>query len=215
MEDVKNFRVVDCEKSNFIKPLKIFYTQNGKDKAWDALKVHDSVVIIIYNSSRDVLVFVKQFRPAVYISRVDTIKQDDGSVTIDHTKFPPSLGITYELCAGIVDKSKPIVEIAQDEVFEECGYKVPLDRFRRVTGYRSGVGTNGSYQNMFYIEVTDDMKVSSGGGNPLEGELIDIVEIPVSEGRKFVMDEAVVKPLGVMFGIQWFYDNIKPELKST
>jgi 8-oxo-dGTP pyrophosphatase MutT (NUDIX family) len=32
--------------------------------------------------------------------------------------------MTLELCAGIVDKSLSLVEIAQEEILEECGYKV-------------------------------------------------------------------------------------------
>ncbi|WAR19768.1 NUD14-like protein [Mya arenaria] len=52
------------------------------------------------------------------------------------------------------------------------------------------------------------MKVSSGGGNANEGEMIDVVEIPAQEGRKFAMDESINKPVGVLFGVMWFYDNV-------
>lgn len=51
-------------------------------------------------------------------------------------KYPPKLGITSELCAGIVDKSKPLIEIAKEEVLEECGYNVPIDRFELILSYR-------------------------------------------------------------------------------
>ena len=34
---------------------------------------------------------------------------------------PGTLGCTYELCAGIVDKSKSLKQIAQDEIYEETG----------------------------------------------------------------------------------------------
>lgn len=42
-----------------------------------------------------------------------------------------------ELCAGIVDKDKPIEEIAKEEVLEECGYDVPLSNLKEVKSYRS------------------------------------------------------------------------------
>ena len=77
----------------------------------------------------------------------------------------------------------------------------------------SGVGTNGSWQDMFYAEVTDDMKVGAGGGNAEEGELIEIVEIPVTKGREFIMDEKILKPVGVLFAILWFYENIYDKSK--
>lgn len=51
-------------------------------------------------------------------------------------KYPVSLGITHELCAGIVDKSKPLIEIAQEEIIEECGYDVPVERIETVMTYR-------------------------------------------------------------------------------
>ena len=55
---------------------------------------------------------------------------------IDNEKYPGRLGVTLELCPGIVDKQKPLAEIAQEEVLEECGYQVPLDNIGKVTSYR-------------------------------------------------------------------------------
>ena len=60
----------------------------------------------------------------------------DGTTYIDSKRFPGSCGVTLELCAGIVDKEKPLEEIAQEEVMEECGYQVPLECVRKVTSYR-------------------------------------------------------------------------------
>lgn len=49
--------------SPYVKPFRMHYVQNGCEKSWDLLKVHDSVSIIILNKTRNTLVFVKQFRP--------------------------------------------------------------------------------------------------------------------------------------------------------
>lgn len=51
-------------------------------------------------------------------------------------KYPPGLAFTNELCAGIVDKSKSLVEIAREEILEECGYNVPIERIELVMSYR-------------------------------------------------------------------------------
>lgn len=51
-------------------------------------------------------------------------------------KYPVNLAITDELCAGIVDKSKPLIEIAREEIIEECGYDVPAERIETVMTYR-------------------------------------------------------------------------------
>jgi UDP-sugar diphosphatase len=46
------------------------------------------------------------------------------------------LGIALEICAGIVDKDKPIDEIAREEVLEECGYNIELKDLQRIMSYR-------------------------------------------------------------------------------
>lgn len=55
---------------------------------------------------------------------------------IDMKKFPASLGVTLELCAGIIDKNKANNEIAKEEVSEECGYDVPIENLHEVLTYR-------------------------------------------------------------------------------
>lgn len=42
------------------------------------------------------------FVPAIYLNNSKTEQKNDG-VIIDTDKFPGSLGITYELCAGLID----------------------------------------------------------------------------------------------------------------
>lgn len=74
-------------------------------------------------------------------------------------KFPPANAITMELCAGIVDKDLTLVEIAREELIEECGYDIPSSRIEEVIRFRSGVGTTGSLQTMYYCEVNDNDKV--------------------------------------------------------
>ncbi len=106
---------------------------------------------------------------------------------IDLTKFPAKLGVTLELCAGIVDKNLPLKQVAKEEVLEECGFNVSLDNIEEVMSnkyatnikwkqrfafvnddnlsqFRSGVGTSGAEMTMFYCEVTDADKVTGGGG---------------------------------------------------
>lgn len=54
------------EDSPYVKPFRMYYVQNGMEKSWDLLKVHDSVAIILLNKTRNTLVFVKQFRPGEF-----------------------------------------------------------------------------------------------------------------------------------------------------
>lgn len=64
MENIKDIHFGPLPAdSPYVKPFRMYYTQNEMEKNWDLLKVHDSVSIIIFNTTRQKLVFVKQFRP--------------------------------------------------------------------------------------------------------------------------------------------------------
>ena len=117
--------------SRWLKPIHISYIQDGKHKNWDFVKARDCVAIVIFNISRKKLIFVRQFRPHFYLSKLPF---NEGAVDVE--KYPASLGMTLELCAGMVDKNKTLVEIAQDEVREECGYEVPISAFSKIISYR-------------------------------------------------------------------------------
>uniref|UniRef100_A0ACB8G6W2 Uncharacterized protein n=1 Tax=Sphaerodactylus townsendi TaxID=933632 RepID=A0ACB8G6W2_9SAUR len=178
---------------------------------------------------------------AVYMS--ETLQQGPQDLKSDclenwcplESRLPASAGLTYELCAGIVDKPElSLKEIARQEVLEECGYDVPLDSLKRITSYRklkqlrtvqfktkepayatrSGVGVTGSKQTLFYAEVTDEMKTGKGGGCPEEGELIEAVEIPLRDSMDFAFDETFPKTMGVIFCFMWFQSNIAPKLPA-
>ncbi|KAM4899228.1 uridine diphosphate glucose pyrophosphatase NUDT14 [Sylvia borin] len=210
-----HFSKVDATKGEWM----MHQIMNGTKKYWDFMRTHDSVSILIFNTSRQCFVVVKQFRPAVYMCEVERHhpqvfqNQDKGSFPSLENPLPAAVGVTYELCAGIVDKpGLSLEEIACEEVLEECGYRVSTANLRRITSYRSGVGVTGSRQTLFYAEVNDQMRTSGGGGQPEEGELIEVVEIPLGESMKFAYDETFPKTMGVIFSFMWFHNNIAPKL---
>ncbi|XP_077179980.1 uridine diphosphate glucose pyrophosphatase NUDT14 isoform X2 [Paroedura picta] len=193
--------------------------KNGVSKTWDFMRTHDSVSILIFNTSQQCFVVVKQFRPAVYMSEMAQHHPKDFEGDCQENwrplecHLPASVGVTYELCAGIVDKPElSLEEIARQEVLEECGYDIPLASLKRITSYRSGVGVTGSKQTLFYAEVTDKMKTGKGGGQPEEGELIEVVEISLRDSMSFAFDETFPKTMGVLFCFMWFQSNIAPKV---
>ncbi|XP_030370311.1 uridine diphosphate glucose pyrophosphatase NUDT14-like [Scaptodrosophila lebanonensis] len=193
--------------SPYVKPFRMYYVQNGVEKNWDLLKVHDSVAIVLYNTTRQKLVLVRQFRPAVYHGHVTST--ENGTFDVDLQSYPPAIGVTLELCAGIVDKAKSWTEIAREEVLEECGYDVPVSRIEEVMVYRSGVGSSGAKQAMYYCEVTDADKVNSGGG--VDDEIIEVVELSLDEVRAMVRQGAVNNsPPSCLMGLMWFLANKAP-----
>ena len=65
---------------------------------------------------------------------------------VDTEKYPGRLGLTLELCAGIVDKELSLEETAREEVREECGYLLPPGRLTRIVTFPSSVGSSGQLQ---------------------------------------------------------------------
>ena len=218
MEDleIKDMKVVPCVESKFIKLARVVFKQNDCQRKWDYVKSHNSVAVLLFNTTRKAFILVKQFRPAVYmhINRnlhnpshgESAAETEDASLPII---APVCDGVTFELCAGIVDQDVTLETLARQEVLEECGYDVPEDKIQKITCCRSGVGISGSLQTLFYAEVTDEMQVGDGGGNTHEGEIIELQYLPVDEVREFLFDESKHKPSGLLFAFMWWFDKFK------
>ncbi|MBN3271624.1 NUD14 pyrophosphatase, partial [Polyodon spathula] len=247
MDQISNIQVVPCSSSNYLKPFRVHYSQNGTKKSWDFMRTHDSVSVLIFNTTSHCFILVKQFRPAVYMCELekhtpqspeDKVKEGEEKEESEESHGDPptaAAGVTYELCAGLVDKPDlSLEEIARQEILEECGYDVPVSKLRKITSYRSsglnethsyelqifigtrsGVGVTGSKQTMFYAEVSDDNCVGEGGGEPQEGELIEVVKVPLPESMNFAFDESLPKTMGVLFSFMWFHSNMAPKYKIS
>jgi len=184
---IENFKIEKLNNPKFIKTGLARYKQNGISKKWEIVEAHDSVAVLIYHKEHKSFILVKQFRPAVYMSSRKS-------------------GLTIELCAGIVDKEDlSLVEIASEEITEECGYLVPPNKIERIIEVNSAVGFAGSKQTLFYTEVDETMHIGSGGG--IDNELIEVVEIPITNVRKFIYDESIAKTTGLLFALMWWIDR--------
>lgn len=181
--EIKNFTLHPLNDAKFVKTALAKYEQNGFLQSWEIVEAHDSVAVLIYHTQKDVFVLVRQFRPAVYV----------------HNKE----GMSIELCAGIVDKNMTLEQIIQEEIEEECGYSVPLKQIKKITSFYTSVGFAGSKQTLYYAAVNDAMKVSEGGG--VDGEVIEVVELPVTEAEALMYDDDIVKTPGLLFAFAWFF----------
>ena len=184
---IKNFKLEPLVDAKFIQTFFATYKQNGKAKSWEIVEAHDSVAILIYHRKKDAFILVKQFRPAVYLNNDD--------------------GLTIELCAGIVDKQLSLVEIAMEEIAEECGYRVPIEKIEKITSFYTSVGFAGSKQMLYYAEVDESMKVSEGGG--VDDEQIEVIILPAAEAKALIYDEGIAKTPGLMFAFMWYFDKIR------
>ena len=113
-------------------------------------------------------------------------------------------GVTYELCAGIVDLKIPLIEIAKKEILEETGYDFPLENISKLFQNHE-VGFVGNRLTVFYAEVADEMNLSKSGGNVTEGEFIETMYLPLNEARDFVFNDDYVKPSSFVAAFCWYF----------
>lgn len=82
----------------------------GSRRTWDMMQTFPSVACVLHHVDMDAVVLVRQFRPAVWANAALT---DPGA--------PLEAGFTFELCAGLLDKSLPVEETLREEVRARCG----------------------------------------------------------------------------------------------
>uniref|UniRef100_A0A1I8A501 Uridine diphosphate glucose pyrophosphatase NUDT14 n=1 Tax=Steinernema glaseri TaxID=37863 RepID=A0A1I8A501_9BILA len=197
--------------SPYVKPTRMFFERRGRKVAWDLAFGHDSVAVLLYHKTKKALLLVKQFRPAVFVAKIRKLAENKGKALneIDWSKYPVSLGETLELCAGIIDKPNcDVAQHAQEEILEECGYSVPLESLELVHSFISGVSLSGSQQHLYFAEIDEKDKVTEGGGNEHEGEMIQKVYLGIDDARALLDKKDTQCPPGLVFAFKWFFDRL-------
>ncbi|KAI1285737.1 Uridine diphosphate glucose pyrophosphatase NUDT14 [Halotydeus destructor] len=204
-------------QSIYVRPLRMKYTlkADGATRTWDCVRCHESVAIVLYNETRDKLIFVKQLRPPVLLASSVVTENSDGQLAVEQNAKVS--GMTIELCAGIIDKEGLTPEqIAQEEILEETGYQVPLEDIQFVASFRSGVGVTGSLQRLYYCPVKDEQRVTSGGG--VIEECIEVLEKSREESKLLLFardeDSAESRPVALLFALSWFLYEYWPKRAS-
>ena len=177
---------------------------------WDLAIERDAVACIIFHKEKNSLLFVRQFRPPVFIRKVRELTENQGK-KVDDIKFENyslDLGKTIELCAGIMDKPglSPL-QTVKEEILEECGYSIPETRLKLIKKFVSNVSISGSYMHLFYTVVDESQKETEGGGNPAEGEVIEKVFFTIEETRDYLKSQESDSPTGFLYSVNWFLDN--------
>ncbi|MBN2897030.1 MAG: NUDIX hydrolase [Campylobacterales bacterium] len=184
--EIDSVRTAPLETPQYVRPLRIHYRQNGQERSWEAVHSFDSVAVLLYHADKQAFLLVKQFRPPVYLSDTDHL-------------------FTYELCAGIVDKPHGLEQIALEEIEEECGYCVAIERIEKITSFFTNVGISGAKQHLFFALIDETMRCGKGGG--IHTEYIELEWVGIHAARSFVYDESKAKTPGLMFAFYWFFER--------
>lgn len=198
--------------SDFVHLSRITFTREDRTVKWDLSLRPDSVACVIYHRDKNALLFVKQFRPAIFVARVRSLPENVGKENseINWAKYPVSTAQTIELCAGLIDKNG-LSDIGhmREEIEEECGYRVPESNIRLLKRYITGIGVSGAVQMLYYAEIDESMKISDGGG--VDNEKIEKVYMGLDEAKDYLEKTEVLSAPGLLYGLCWFFSH-KPHL---
>jgi nudix-type nucleoside diphosphatase (YffH/AdpP family) len=132
-------------------------------------------VILPYDPARGTVLLVRQFRLPVFLQ--------------GHRE--PLI----EACAGLLDDKDPETCIRL-ETEQELGYR--LGAVRRIYDIYMSPGSVTERLSFFTAEYSPSDRVSDGGGDPSEGEDIEVLEIRLSEAMALVESGGIIDAKTVM-----------------
>ncbi|MBA3518929.1 MAG: NUDIX hydrolase [Rhizobiales bacterium] len=119
----------------------------------------EASVVLAIDRERQLAILVRQWRAPLIAANAD-----------------PYL---LEACAGIIDPGETPEQTARREAEEEIGLKI--GKLRKIGSVVPSAGTLTERMHLFIAEVSAADKTEDGGGNPHEGEDIEVVEVALPE----------------------------------
>lgn len=168
LKEVTIDKIIHNDAPKFIKTTLVEAKRDGKSFCWEMTKVLDSVHVSVFNETTDEFLLVKQVRVPVLVND------------------PVSKGEVVEVCAGLVDKNLPVKNIAKEEILEELGYDADIQRISFIKTIKSSVGTSGANAHLFHATVSEDIRISDGGG--INNEEIEVVRIHKNEIEQYMFE---------------------------
>lgn len=189
--DINSLKQEEFTSSPYIKTKRFSFIRNGKKYVWDFIESLDSVSVLLYHKEKFSFLFVRQFRIPLWDYQLRN------NLQVPQTE----LGMSIELCSGLVDKNLSLDEIAKEECLEELGY-LPKN-IEKISQYYTGFGNTVSKQSLFFAELCEDDKKNKGGG--LDDEEIEPVFVKVLDFENFIAK--VSHGVALEFAYLWFMKN--------
>jgi nudix-type nucleoside diphosphatase (YffH/AdpP family) len=139
----------------------------------------NGAALLPYNLARRTVMLVKQFRYPAYVNGCDDL--------------------LIEAAAGLLDNEEPERRI-RAEAEEEIGYR--LRDIRKIFEAYMTPGAVTEKLHFFVGEYQPDTKVGDGGGNPHEGEDIEVLELEIDEALAMISDGRIMDAKTIML-LQW------------
>ncbi len=130
----------------------------------------DAAAVLILNTDSNKIVLTRQYRYPVTFKSSETI---------------------LEIVAGKIDEGEDPEEAAIRETEEETGYKIRNENINLLLSCFSTPGYSGERFFIYYATVTNDDKVSEGGGKEDENEKIEVVEMDRIKFERLIQTELI------------------------
>lgn len=134
------------------------------------IKREDASAVLLLNTDSNRVVLTQQFRYPL------------------HDKLSENM---LEIVAGKQEEGEAPVQTAIRETLEETGYRIRIENIQLLLSCFSTPGYSSERFSIYYATVTDQDKVSKGGGVKKEHESITCVEIDADEFIKLVETAAL------------------------
>jgi ADP-ribose pyrophosphatase len=128
----------------------------------------DSVACVVYNTDTCKAILVKQFRYPAY---------EHGEAWI------------VEIVAGMLKEGEDPIQQMKNEVLEEVGYAV--NKIEYITRCYMSPGGSSERAYVYCVEVSNDSKVTYGGGLAEETEDIEVVDYSLDELREALAENKI------------------------
>ncbi|MFI5204181.1 MAG: NUDIX domain-containing protein [Flavobacteriales bacterium] len=130
----------------------------------------DAAAVLLFNSDTRMITLTRQFRFAV------------------HGK---TNGFLTEIAAGKVDHHENEELTAIRETLEECGIEIKTSDLVKLSSFFASPGYTAEKYHLFFVSHTNKQKINKGGGLAAEHEYIEVVEVPVDEFYRQVMNDEI------------------------
>src|SRR6266849_6393159 len=168
---VKDVRVLS-DNHYILKTTTFEWRRNSGEWQTQARETYDrgnGAALLPYNLGQRTVVLVRQFRYPAYVNGHDDL--------------------LIEAAAGLLDNATPEVRI-RAEAEEETGYR--LGEIRKIFEAFMSPGAVTEKLHFFVAEYEPNMRIGSGGGNPDEGEDIEVLELSIDEALAMIGDRRIV-----------------------
>ena len=192
MEDRVRIKKVETLSDDWYVLKKTTFELQRRDGTWQqqSRETYDrgnGATILLYNLERRTVVLTRQFRFPAFVN--------------GHP------GLLIETAAGLLDKASPEDRI-KAEVEEETGYRV--DHMRKVFEAFMSPGSVTEKLYFFVAEYDRGSRVADGGGNFVEGEDIEVLELSIEDAMSAIERGDIADGKTIML-LQYAYIHVFSE----